>query len=76
MAISSGFGMMLSLFNDAGLPRPPCLIHHPTRRQGDIRLPSQAARIAMCGRFPGPVRCVLLRRVTRTPDPLRALPLS
>ena len=28
MAISSGFGMMLSLFYDAGLPRPPCLIHH------------------------------------------------
>jgi len=32
----------------------------PTRRQDDIRLPSQAARIAICGRFPGPVRCVFV----------------
>ena len=29
MAISSGFCMMLSLFNDAGLSRPPCLITTP-----------------------------------------------
>lgn len=35
----------------------------PTRRQGDIRLPSQAAQIAICGRFPGPVRCLMMRFV-------------
>ena len=40
----------------------------PTRRQGDIRLPSQAARIAICGRFPDPVRCVCWHCLLTKPD--------
>ena len=40
----------------------------PTRRQGDIRLPSQSARIAICGRFPDPVRCVCWHCLLTKPD--------
>ena len=58
MAISSGFGMMLSLFNDAGLPRLPCLIHHSPPVGRAISVCRRKRRqIAICGRFPDPVRC-------------------
>ena len=50
--IQSAFGCSRRSFPAAMLD-PPL----PTRRRGDIRSPSQAARIAWCGRLPGPVRC-------------------
>ena len=66
MAISSGFGVMLSLFNDAGLPRLPCLIHHSPPVGRAISVCRRKRRqIAICGRFPDPVRCVLLQRLVR-----------
>jgi hypothetical protein len=51
--------MVLFLIQTAYNHRASCFscCTDPTRRQGDIRSPSQAARIAICGRFPGPVRC-------------------
>ena len=55
MAISSGFGMMLSLFSVAGLPRPPCLIHHSPPVGRAISVCRRKRRqIAICGRFPIP----------------------
>lgn len=66
MAISSGFGMMLPLFSVAGLSRPPCLIHHSPPVGRAISVCRRKRRqIAICGRFPDPVRCVLLQRLVR-----------
>ena len=69
MAISSGFGVMLSLFNDAGLPRLPCLIHHSPPVGRAISVCRRKRRqIAICGRFPDPVRCVCWHCLLTKPD--------
>ena len=66
IAMPSGFGMVLSLFSVAGLSRPPCLIHHspPVGRAISV-CRRKRHQIAICGRFPDPVRCVLLQRLVR-----------
>ena len=69
MAISSGFGMVLSLFSVAGLPRPPCLTHHSPPVGRAISVCRRKRRqIAICGRLTDPARCVCWHCLLTKPD--------